>query len=380
MKKKVDLGNPEAVARKEAEHLSRARQELLSGPIDRVLRESPFVKREALLAGIQAFHTERMERIPDATQYPESLPWIQHIQAVDAALQTLAGLSDLELAIYRSFHDFIRFRGYRQAAVFPPVMQEKCRVVYLPETDCGTVHAKNVDDPPTFWQPQGPEQAGPNPGLCLDGTGSGLHIDDEPNELFPLPVRRMVPFYTDETPGALQFLERYSSFWGGANLVVFDRQKRSAAVEKCSYNYFEVFMPDACGGSHCSGMVCRNPHSPQGVYQRQKREDFLRLYKRSLTDGAEIQFWEACQQAERMLADFMNQSSVHLADLEQLLTTRWPEGLNKENICFDGGKVGEYTLITRVALIEKNKIRRWQRSTDLVYPITPECFSFTREG
>ena len=55
--------------------------------------------------------------------------------------------------------------------------------------------------------------------------------------------------HADDVPGALEFFTRYKPFWGGANLVIRDRQKRSAAFEKCSYNFIEVF-PAAPGAGN----------------------------------------------------------------------------------------------------------------------------------
>ncbi|MCY0541594.1 hypothetical protein OVW21_26570, partial [Klebsiella pneumoniae] len=64
---------------------------------------------------------------------------------------------------------------------------EKCRVLYVPESDRGALHAKNVDDPLTYWSPRPRHE--PNtpwpfpPPLVFDGVGSGLHIDEIPPEI-----------------------------------------------------------------------------------------------------------------------------------------------------------------------------------------------------
>jgi len=59
----------------------------------------------------------------------------------------------------------------------------------------------------------------------MDGVGSGMHIDDEPDEIFPLPVHRMVKTHCNDVPGAVDFLTRYGTFWSGSNLLVRDAKK-----------------------------------------------------------------------------------------------------------------------------------------------------------
>ena len=86
-------------------------------------------------------------------------------------------------------------------------------------------------------------------------------MDDEPDELFPLQPTQMMYSYCDDVPSAVEFLTRYQSFWNGCNILLYDRQKRSVAIEKCSANFMDVFYPGSDGRSHISGMVCRNPGS-----------------------------------------------------------------------------------------------------------------------
>jgi hypothetical protein len=297
---------------------------------------------------------------------------------VDGELQQLLGISDREMALHRSLGDFLTFRGYAAAK---PKTVEKCRVAYLPESDHGQIHVKNVDDPATFWkagEPK-PESLPCSEQLVEDGTGSGLHIDDEPEEIFPLNVRQMRPFYADDVPGAIQFYTRYKLFWGGGNVVLQDRQKRSAAIEKCSRNFIEVFQPGPDGQSHCSGMVCRDPNSPQGRYQRAKRLQYRKAFGLP-DDGPDQTFWDACDRAERMLADGLQRLSrpPRLDHVLRMFLTPWPEGLNKS-----GAKLHpqqserEYTLVTRCSLIDERKYLRWQRDpATLKMPAEPEVFTF----
>lgn len=367
-----NLPDPAIVARHEAEHINSDRHQFLTGGIERAFADSPFVAPDELLAGLEKFHRDRLERIPSPTRYPEAKPWIEHVLAVDKELQAVAPLSDTELAAYRSLAHYLMFRGFANAGP----TTEKCRVVYLPETDQGPLHIKNVDDPITFWKPN-PEpfkDAEMSKGLIWDGVGSGLHIDDEPEEIFPLPIPDMCHQLCDDVPGAVDLLTRYSQFWGGQNIVLHDDQKRSVAIEKGSYNYIDVFEPDSSGGSHCSGMAFRQPTTAQGRHAREKRLQYLQRFNQAL-DGPDMTYWNACDRAEEMLGNLMNQEFVTVQEVFDLLTTPWPKGLNKggEKLHPDQG-LGEYTLRTSGMLFDKRRIYFWQRDIDGVYPDKPLVF------
>lgn len=378
--KKVELADPREAAHEEARRVRERRHELVEGRLERVFGEAPHLDRTSLLAGLTAFHRERMARVPAAATFPEAAPWVAHILAVDRELQRLAGLSDEQMAIYRSLTAFLTFRGFRAAH---PIRAEKCRVAFFPETDQGAMHIKNVDDPATFWKPEPPlpatsewtEQAARF--LVWDGVGSGLHEDDEPSQIFPLPVPQMCLALCDEVPTAVEFLTRYSPFWGGQNIVLRDAQKRSVAIEKCSYNFIEVFEPDATGRSWCSGMACRDPNSPQGRYQARKRADYVTRFNLP-TDGQDAAFWAACDKAERMLADFMRQPAmVRMDEVLRLFLTPYPDGLCKNGWRFHPDQAEtEYTLITAASVSRPNRrtAYRWQRGPkpELTWPTAPE--------
>lgn len=377
---KVVLPDPKEVAAKEAAQINANREAWLDYPLQRVLIDAPYVQREKLLEGIEPFHRERMQRLPPAAKYPEAGPWVEHILAIDRELQRLTAMTDFEMAVHRSLHFFLLCRGFAQAA---PAGDEKCRVAYLPESDRGRLHMKNVDDPAAHWKPEGRPtwlSSGKDQTLWSDGVGSGLHMDDEPEEIFPLPVTRMYKHYADDVPSAVEFLTRYSPFWGRANILLHDSRKRSAAIEKCSYNYIEVFYPGPDGRSHISGMTCRDPQSPQGRYQRAQREKYVRLFGQEM-DGPDMAFWGMCRQFEDKLAAGLEALGPRatLDGLVRLFTRSWPEGLRKDGTRLHPkqGLIG-YTLISYVSLLDEGKLLRWQRAAlpELTYPDAPEAFEF----
>jgi len=294
----VTLPDPRDVAEQEAKRIRSVGYDVFELSVQRMLGDAPRAEPESLLRGIEDFHRERMAKVPPAATYPEAGVWVEHVTAVDRELQGILGLTPRQMAIHRSLGDFTAFRGFAQAKV---QQVEKCRVVYIPETDRGQLHHKNVDDPaPPDWRPSRdvPEPPGDDAfDLMWDGVGSGLHIDDEPEQTFPLPIPRMCRHYANDVPSAVDFLTRYSQFYGGQNFVLHDKQQRSVAIEKCSRNFVEVFPLDpAVGFTHVSGMCCRDPESPQGRHQKAKRDQYRERFGLA-EDGSDAVFWAACDRA-----------------------------------------------------------------------------------
>lgn len=380
------LPDPLEVARNEADTLQNNRQNILYSWLERALRDAPHIQRASLLKGLTEFHRKRMSKIPSATTYPEAAPWIDHILTVNRELQRLTALSDEEMAIYRSLQIYLTFHGYRSAQAVGP---EKCRVAYLPETDRGEMHIKNVDDPATSWNPAplvkktSRWQDPPQRSLIWDGVGSGLHIDDEPEEIFPLPVPAMCAKLCDDVPGAVSFLTRYSQFWGGQNIVLHDAQQRSVAIEKTSYNFIEVFEPDATGRSWCSGMACRDITSPQGRYQAARRKMYIEHFNLP-EDGPDAAFWAACDLAEQILAGFLRSpGTIKVDDVLRLFVTPFPEGLCKDGRRFHPDQATiEYTLVTCASVRGPDQVvgYTWQRGPlpDLIWPDEPHTTTVCR--
>lgn len=373
-----------ATARRLAGAIQADRDAAIYGPIDRQLSvDAPWASREEILTGITAYHRDAMNRLPSESRYPEAKPWVDYALAVDREVRRLAGLNDEEAALVLSLAPYLRFRGFKQAGLRGAPAIERCRTAFLPATDRGPLQIKNVDNPLAGWAPEAPLPPAAPPAdfwwdhvdWVIDGVGSGLHIDDEPAEIFPLPVLKMVGHHADDTPGIVQFLERYSSFWGGCNVLVYDRSFRLATIEKCSYNFFETFPVNAHGHAWISGMACREAASPQAVYQRARRKEYRALFGLG-DDSVDSAFWAFSDVGERHLADGLRALGPcpRVADVEALFLQPAPDGLRKAGYrCHPQQPVTEYTLLIYATLFSERTFYRWQMNHDATrWPETPE--------
>lgn len=376
------IADLEKNARVEVDKILASKEATVFAFLNRIVKESPFLDRQELVNEVQSFHVERMGKVPSKAKYPEAQRWAEHQLKLDARVKELANLTDEEMAVYRSLGQYMTFRGFRRIgnkiaarATFVP---EKCRVAYVPDTDRGVVHIKNLDDPITYWKKRPAIAAFPKDGLQWDATGSGLHIDNEPEDTFPLPVPVMCMSSCTTVPEAVDFLTRYCSFFGKQNVLLFDGRNPTMAVEKCSYNYIQVNGPDKNGRNHISGMVCRDINSPIGKHQAERRQEYLKLFGLP-SDGADAAYWAASGRAEAKLAKFLSQPSPMNAQalVEYFITPR-PEGLNKNGDRVHPDQVAlDLTLATTAYFVTEKKALRWQREpADMAWPKEPERYEF----
>ena len=138
------------------------------------------------------------------------------------------GLNQEVIALHRTlgFWGDTRMQQETGRAVFARALPEECRVLYVPHSDRGALHLKNLDDPLNYWKPLPRiEKDEPWPlqsPLVFDGAGSGLHIDESPPEIFPADAVKMARECCQTLLEAEEFLTRYNYFWRGQNLLFRD--------------------------------------------------------------------------------------------------------------------------------------------------------------
>lgn len=220
------------------------------------------MEEQALIERVTEFHDERLDAVPALSTYPE-LKGEREVLACRYRGMADAGMTRELIALAESLGFWRDCRSRRETGrvyyrgPLSTEKRERCRVVYAPETPDGPIHFKNVDDPLSTWTPQPPiTDPGPWPHapLFYDGTGSGLHIDEEPPEIFPADAREICRRHSTTVKEAEELLTRYNYFWGSANLLIHDDEGNAVAIDKASRCRYAVRRPGPNGVIYINGM------------------------------------------------------------------------------------------------------------------------------
>ncbi|MBI4023726.1 MAG: hypothetical protein HY360_02020 [Verrucomicrobia bacterium] len=330
---------------------------------------------DAILQKLDVFVERTMKHLDGVDRKSPMKGYAAAFHAALAASTKAAGkrARDLLRGFFYPQHLIFHLRTYPPYPHLPQggkagaLANEKCRAAYLPSTDVGPLLAKNVDDPIRNFKPSRsfvPPKPAENH-VVTDGTGSGLHFDEEPPDFFPVDYATMLHTVCKAARGAteaVEMLENLSSNWGGANVLLFDKGKGSARIDKCSYNRFAAKVNAVPCMEHISGMVCQDPAYKE--YQRSLRQAYLDSVGGDWS-GYEGVFWEACDLKETVLADGLKRLEPQPTydGLLKLFTRHEKPG----HLCKHGEPVvqgeptpGEYTLQRNFYVIEKNEYHRWQ--------------------
>lgn len=318
---------------------------------------------------VVAFHAERMAAVPDLQRYPE-------LEIVRAELleryrgMAAAGMSPELIALHESMGFWFSYRCRRETGRvphggrLPPEQRERCRVVFAPETDQGPIHFKNVDDPLHTWRPMREDLATvPDPftPLFFDGTGSGLHIDDEPPEIFPANAVTLARRYCETVTEAEELLSRYNYFWGSANLLIHDREGRAVAFDKASRCRFVVRRPGPNGVIYINGMSSFDPDYQAFIESR--RTQYLRESKQDETSPEGVYFKAArgtLGNMRRRMAGFEKRPTE--AALYEHMSSRDPDG----PLCRIGAQTHPDDPVRAATLYQRcyyprDRIMRWRQ-------------------
>jgi hypothetical protein len=239
----------------------------------------------------------------------------------------------------------------------------------MPESDQGPLHFKNVDDPLATWTPYPPEEQGqpwPHSPLMFDGTGSGLHIDEPAEEIFPLDCKRLCREHCGTIAEAEEFLVRYNHFWGGGNLLVHDEKGNSVAFDKASRSRVALRQPDSSGINYINGMSSFDPEYE--AFINQQRQLYLQKTGQS-EDSEEACYFRFCHGVLENMKGYMKElkEKPTLGKLISVMTSRDPDGA----LCKSGQKVHPNektpagTLMQRLFFLKSRILlrRQWRGNT-----------------
>jgi hypothetical protein len=241
--------------------------------------------------------------------------------------------------------------------------------VYVPESDRGPLHAKNVDDPLDTWTPLPPiAEPGPWPHspLFFDGVGNGLHIDDIPPEIFPADGLELCERHCTTVDEATEFLARYNYFWANANLLIHDAAGHSVAIDKASRCRLAIRKPDASGISYVNGMSSFDPE--EEAFIEGQRQRFLNEVGQD-ENGIDATYSRLCEAVLRNM-------KRHMAELARRPTLdgvfAWMNCHDEDGpMCKTGVPhhpefdMGEATLLQRVFFLDEKVLwrRQWRGET-----------------
>ena len=323
---------------------------------------------------IVTFHRRRCDAVPDAGRYPE-IHEEREILLERYRGMAEGGMSAETIALAEStwfWRDYSlpaeeRKSFYRLAT--EKKLRERCRIVYLPHSDKGPLHTKNVDDPLDTWKPQPPtKDPGPWPHspLFYDGVGSGLHLDDIPPEIFPVDGIAIASRRATTIEEATEFLSRYIYFWGGGNLLVHDEKGNSMAFDKASRCRLAMRKPLANGVNFINGMGAFDPGI--AAFIDGQRAQYLRETGQD-DQSVEAAYWRLCKGVDRNMARYMNELARKptLENLRAIMDKRDPDGpMCKSGVpCHPDQRPVEATLQQRLYFLDKKLmwVRQWRATT-----------------
>jgi hypothetical protein len=317
----------------------------------------PDMPADALAQRLAEFDLQRMDAVPDLTRYPELRGMRELVDAERRGVRDGAGLSPRQLSAYwnhRPFYFRFVMSGKLRAA------RAHCSYVYFPTSDHGPLLGFNLDTGLTepFQQPDWPAL---NEHLLKGAVSSGVFLDEESPELFPVPVDRLVSRYCRSTDEAVEMYTRYNHFWGPCNTILIDRSGRVAMIEKTACRIAVRYSPD--GFAFITAMVQDDP--AMKAYHADRKA--ASLVARGLpTPCADTAYWAAQERRLAIMKELLEESRRHptLQQLQRFVQFRDPERGNvagNGEILFPGGLPSEHTVKTTIWLLTEGKAIWWSR-------------------
>ncbi len=340
------------------------------------------ISDEEIATRVSCYHRERLDAVPDLSIYPELRGYRELLEEEYCGMRD-AGVDELTIAysVSLNFWRDVRLVEETGRAWHAAPQPEKCRIVYVPESDRGALHAKNVDDPLTYFTPRPPIAPGTpwpwNEPLCFDGVGSGLHIDEPPPEIFPADAREMAKELCTTVDEAREFLVRYTYFWSSQNLLVHDQKGNSVAFEKTRCRV-AARGPNANGINWITGMGALDPGI--SAHQRAMRRRHLELTGQD-ENCADAAFWRLCDGTWCNMARYIDELSLNPSydNLKQLMEQRDSSGpmCLTGTPCHPDDTAPGCTLFMDIWLLERRQLyRRQWRGTTPAFLDTPEFVQF----
>lgn len=318
----------------------------------------PGVPRAQVVRRLQEWNRKRLDAVPDLKRYPELRGVRELVEAEWRGVRDGVGLSDEQWAAHCDGHFY-----YHRFVTAGRVEPFHCSCIFFPTSDHGPLFASNLDT--SLDQPfQAPEWPACSEHLVIGGVSSGVYLDEEPPEIFPAPVMRLVGRYCRNTDEAVEMLKRYNYFWGPGNLIVVDREHRVAMIEKTACRIGVRYSPDGFG--FITAMTALDPDIKAYLDDRRRAS----VQARNLPpENADVAYWRVQDKRASLMTELLDEARKNptLETMQRFIQFRSPE---RGNVCgdgevyFPGGPPSEYTLRTAIWLLREGKAMWWARVGD----------------
>ncbi len=316
-------------------------------------QHAPHLPRQRLLDLLEANNRERLDAVPDLTRYPELRGMRDLIDARWRGQRDGAGLSPEQFIAWCDSLSFYRRRvdDFATGTI-------GCTRVFFPDSDVGPILGSNLDtdrnqpfEPPA-WLPL-------NEHLVYSGVSCGIWCDEKSPERFPAPVTELLARYCRTTREAVDMLRRYNHFWGPCNLLIVDRAKEVAMIEKSACRMGVRYSTDGFG--FVTAMTMEELAMHAWLDSRRKAS----LVARDLPDDcADTRYWAEADQRRallnELLADARKQPTFE--NMCRIMQFRDPERgrvAYHGDILYPGAPPTEYTLTTVIWRLRQASAAWW---------------------
>lgn len=267
-------------------------------------------------AEVLKIEKERMAAEPDLSKLPECRG------LTDAVAAQHKGFLDVSAnpwarAYYYNWYWFISRRlNTRYVGTLAP--RGQCTAVFFQNSAEGPLVGNNLDDIRRSFEEFVPPREGPagkpiQKITQIGGVSAAILCDEEPEDIFPVPLDWVRPPEITMLPEWMEFLHRYRDFWGPHNSIWIDPEMNSAAVEKSNCRMGVRWPED--GASAITACAYLTPE----MNAFKKERDRVSIERRGWDeDCPDFVFWAGCERRYHRLLELVAAESRRGPTLEGL--------------------------------------------------------------
>ena len=343
-------------ARAEAQRSAEQYRKMGNHLINNYMNFMPGVSREEIVRRLQRSNAKRLGAAPDPARYPELRGMRDMVEALWRGQRDGAQMDDAQWAAYcdGNFYFHRELKGG---------MVHGCSYVFFPTSDRGPILANNLDSSPEepFAEPVLPMV---NEHVLTGGVSSGVFLDEDSPEIFPAPVYKLVGHFCRTAKEAVAMMTQYNHFWGPGNVLVLDRGRNAAMVEKSACRIGVRWSGD--GFAYVTAMTAEEPSMHAFLAGRRAASVKARNLPEDCIDNA---YWREADHRHALMKELIGEAKSHptLEGLRRIIQFRDPV---RGKVCYNGealmpgGPPCEHTIRTTLFILREGRALWWAREGD----------------